>query len=112
MGDVVGSAENELLERDLLPKADILKVAHHGNANGTSRRFLKRVEPALALLPAPLRKNDPWGKPDPELIRRLQNFRIPTFQTGKVGAISVRFDEQTLRSVKIGASPLGESNQN
>mgnify|MGYP000622157668 CR=1 FL=1 len=104
MGDVVGSAENELLNRDLLPEADILKVAHHGNANGTSRRFLKRVEPALALLPAPLRKNDPWGKPDPELIRRLQNFRIPTFQTGKVGTISVRFDRQTLRTVEIDPS--------
>lgn len=112
MGDVVGSAENELLNRDLLPETDILKVAHHGNANGTSRRLLKTVEPGLALLPAPLRKNDPWGKPDPELIRRLQNFRIPTFQTGKVGAISVRFDRQTLRAVEIDPSQRRERENN
>lgn len=101
MGDVHGSAEDNLLEKELVPEADLLKVAHHGNAEGTTRQLLRTVDPSIAVLPAPLRKNDPWGKPDPGLVERLQTFGIPTFQTGKVGRIKVTFDEKAIRTVRI-----------
>lgn len=104
MGDVIGSRVEKLLNRGLVREADILKVAHHGNRTGTSRRFLQTVNPSVAILPAPLRKNDPWGKPDPALIDRLQEFGIPTFQTGKVGAVKVTFDERALRTVQFGST--------
>lgn len=102
MGDVHGPSERKLLENQLVPESDLLKVAHHGNADGTSRRLLETVDPSMAVLPAPLRKNDPWGKPDPALVDRLQEFGVPTFHTGRVGTVDVSFDTEAIRSVRLG----------
>lgn len=102
MGDVIGERERTLLDSKLIPEADLVKIAHHGNSRGTSDDFLETVKPTLAILPAPLRKNDPWGRPDPKLINRLRNFGVPTFHTGRTGIISVALNTSGLRTVRIG----------
>lgn len=104
MGDVTGDREQLLLTENLIPEADILKVAHHGNARGTSEAFLRQVQPRLAIVPAPLRKNDPWGRPDPALIERLRAHGVPIFQTGRTGVVSVNFDTEVIRTVRAGST--------
>jgi competence protein ComEC len=104
MADVIGNAVTDLLDEGLIPEADIVKLAHHGNARGTTNRFLETVRPELAIIPAPLRSNDPWGRPDPELVDRLNVHGIPFFQTGKTGRIRIEFNKQFIESVNLGPS--------
>lgn len=102
MGDVIGDSVENLLDQDLIPPSDVVKIAHHGNARGASDRFFQTVRPRLAIIPAPLRRHDPWGRPDPELLKRLKAHGIPTFQTGKTGRIQVRINQKHITSVSLG----------
>ena len=51
-------------------KETILKVSHHGSANGTGTNFLQRIKPDAALISCG-RKN-PYGHPSKEVLERLQ----------------------------------------
>ena len=50
-GDVECSYEIDLLDRrnEADFKADVLKLTHHGNSNGTSKRLLCAVKPGIAI---------------------------------------------------------------
>ena len=48
-GDIGANVEEDLVERYHL-KADILKVPHHGSKYSSSQKFLKEVQPKLAVI--------------------------------------------------------------
>ena len=75
--------------------ADILKVAHHGSKNSTSREFLQAVTPEIALIPA---NAGSAVLPHPDMLERLAEAGIPAYHTGEWGAltITVRNGEATL----------------
>ena len=103
MGDVIGKSVETLRSHNRLTSVDVVKIAHHGNESGTPGVLLDELDPRVAIITAPLRTNDPWGKPDPELIQRLRNHGITIFHTGKTGTIRLTMNKEGLNSVAIGS---------
>ncbi|MFH0840877.1 MAG: MBL fold metallo-hydrolase [bacterium] len=50
MGDAETEVENELLSSQIDLSAQILKVAHHGSKDATSKEFLEAVQPDFAII--------------------------------------------------------------
>ena len=71
-GDMRGEAERALLASGALVDSDVLKVAHHGSATGTTRAFLRAVSPAAAVIS--VGEDNRFGHPAPEVMQRLREY--------------------------------------
>lgn len=49
-GDMEDEEEAELLDAGLIPKADVLKVGHHGRNDASGKPFIYTVRPQLAII--------------------------------------------------------------
>jgi competence protein ComEC len=85
-GDIEKEAEEEVL--DVLGKVniDILKVAHHGSETSTKSQFLDSISPSIAVISAG--RNNWYGHPHREVIKRLKERNIVIARTDQLGAIS------------------------
>ena len=90
-GDIEKEAEKPILHeyKDNLEilKATILKVAHHGSKTSTTEEFLKAVSPKFALIG--VGKDNKFGHPNDEVIKRLENDGCKIYRTDKMGEISI-----------------------
>lgn len=88
-GDIEEVAEKKILEiyspEEL--KSDILKVPHHGSKTSTSIEFLKAVNPSISLIG--VGKNNKFGHPNSEILRRLEHCGSKIYRTDKMGEISI-----------------------
>lgn len=91
-GDLEGEGEKQVKERmlDFVPKGGItlLKVAHHGSKNSTDEEFLQTVNPRIALISSG--KNNRYGHPHEELLKRLEDCGCLIYQTQESGEVTVR----------------------
>lgn len=71
-GDMRGEAERALLASGAVVDSDVLKVAHHGSATGTTRAFLRAVSPAAAVIS--VGADNRFGHPAPEVAQRLREY--------------------------------------
>lgn len=90
-GDVEGTGEEALI-RELKGRSiediTILKTAHHGSRNATSARFLAQVNPRIAVISCG--RNNRYGHPHEELLKRLEDCRTKIYLTSESGAVAVR----------------------
>lgn len=90
-GDLEGEAEQALSERmQGALRADVLKVGHHGSANGSSEAFLAQVQPKAAVISCG--KRNRYGHPAPEAVRRLEESGSMLFSTAEGGAVQIVSD--------------------
>jgi len=92
-GDIDKAAEKELVDSGCLGPVDVLKVASHGSAYGTSDAFLAATTPTWAIYSAGLRNG--YGHPAPATLVRLRAFRTETLGTDCRGTIVFVVDETT-----------------
>lgn len=92
MGDAGIETEKEIIMEYNLNKVDILKVGHHGSKNSSSKEFIDRIEPSVALISAGF--NNIYGHPHKEVIDNLQF--CDTYLTSIHGSIKITIDEQML----------------
>ena len=89
-GDLNGEQES-LLEPDRgeesMPSVNILKVAHHGSKNSTTKSFLEEFQPQKAIISAG--KNNLYGHPHKETIKKLQKNGADIYGTLWGGAIII-----------------------
>jgi competence protein ComEC len=88
VGDAGAAAEGELLRSARVPRADVLKVGHHGSRGATTPAFLAAVCPRVAVLSCG--RGNRFGHPAPETLRTLADARVPVFRTDL--ASDVRLD--------------------
>jgi competence protein ComEC len=72
------------------PRADLLKVAHHGSATSTTPELLAAVQPRFAVISAGYRNS--FGHPRRPVLERLQQSRARTYRTDTLGAITFLLD--------------------
>ncbi len=81
------------------PRADLLKVGHHGSATSSTPEFLAAVKPRFAVVSVGF--YNPFGHPRPDVMRRYAENDIRTYRTDLVGAVSFFLDGKTVTAVPV-----------
>jgi beta-lactamase superfamily II metal-dependent hydrolase len=90
-GDMESDVELTLLDKNI--EADILKVGHHGSRTSTSIEFLNKVNPQIAVIS--VGKDNTYGHPAPEILKRLEDRNIRTYRTDTGGTVVITTDGNT-----------------
>jgi competence protein ComEC len=72
------------------PKADLLKVGHHGSATSTTPELLESVKPAFAVISVGFRTS--FRLPKADVLQRLQNSGVHVYRTDLNGAVTFYLD--------------------
>jgi competence protein ComEC len=76
------------------PKANLLKVGHHGSATSTTPEILRSVKPSLAVISVGFRNS--FGLPKPDILQRLQDSGVHVYRTDLNGAVTFYLDGHTV----------------
>lgn len=82
-------------------RCTILDAGHHGASNATGEALLDLAQPELVLISCG--KNNRYGHPAPETLKRLEEREIRWYSTAEVGAIQVHVGK---KKVKIETSRI------
>ena len=101
-GDIEEIAENQILKKYknnvLKLNSTILKVAHHGSITSSTTEFLSSVNSKIALIG--VGKNNKFGHPNKEIIKRLKDLEIEIFRTDEDGEIEITINKQGKIKIK------------
>ncbi len=93
-GDMTAAEEKTLMQRDGGLSADVLKVAHHGSGESSSRRFLEAVKPRMAVVSCG--KYNDYGHPHSSTLDRLSEMGTTVYRTDVQGTVTVTTDGETI----------------
>jgi len=96
-------AERELLAEQ--PRADLLKVAHHGSLTSTTPEFLSAVRPSWAMIS--VGAHNRFGHPRREVLERLAQARVATYRTDTAGAVTFFLNGNSVWLARHGGAPSG-----
>ena len=97
-GDIEARAEKEILKTYDI-ECDVLKVPHHGSSTSSSKRFLNATDPTYAIISAGA--GNSYGHPHHEVLERLENDDIRTFNTANDGSITFYVDHNGIKDIKF-----------
>lgn len=89
-GDAEKDIENEILDNNEDISADVLKVGHHGSSTSTSKRFLNKVNPSIAVIS--VGKDNDYNHPNDDTIKRLIENKAIIYRTDKDGTVIISSD--------------------
>ncbi len=92
VGDAHKRIEKFLI--DEAPRADLLKIGHHGSMTSSSPEFLDVVQPRFAVVSAGMYNS--FKHPRPEVMRRFADAHVATYRTDLSGAVSFYLDGRTV----------------
>jgi competence protein ComEC len=78
------------------PRADLLKVAHHGSATSTTAELLAATQPRFAVISAGYHNS--FGHPRRAVLERLHASHVQTYRTDMLGAITFLLDGTSLQA--------------
>ncbi|HEV2960278.1 MAG TPA: DNA internalization-related competence protein ComEC/Rec2 [Candidatus Angelobacter sp.] len=78
------------------PRAELLKVAHHGSSTSTTPELLDAVHPRFAVISAGYHNS--FGHPRQAVLERLQEAHVKTYRTDRLGAITFLLDGTTVEA--------------
>lgn len=90
-GDATIKSEKFLLDNYEIPQIDILKVAHHGSNTSSSKEFINKIKPKIAIISS----GNKYGNPKASVINILKNSKI--YRTDKDGNIMFKIKNNKLK---------------
>ena len=96
-GDAEKTTERELVNQQ--SQADLLKVAHHGSTTSTSLDLLVKVHPRFAVIS--VGRENSYGHPRAEVLRRLGNSAAKTYRTDLDGLVTFYLDGANIRPAAL-----------
>lgn len=93
-GDAEKLSEKEILQKNYDLKADVLKLGHHGSSTSSSKEFLDKVDPKIAV--ASLGKDNDYGHPHKEIIKAMKDRNITFYRTDELGSIVLKSDGKNI----------------
>ena len=85
MGDAEKLSEKEILNKNYDISCDVLKVGHHGSTSSSSKSFLDKVSPKIAIISCG--KNNDYGHPHKETLTELKKRNIQVYRTDIDGSV-------------------------
>jgi competence protein ComEC len=76
------------------PRANLLKIGHHGSATSTTPEILDSVQPSFAVISVGYRTS--FGLPKADVLQRLQNSGVRVYRTDLNGAVTFYLDGQSV----------------
>jgi competence protein ComEC len=98
-GDVEPPAQQAMLSEGVVPRADVLKVPHHGS-RFQEDAFLSAVDARVAVIS--VGEGNPYGHPSPELVDALTDAGMLVARTDTDSSVAVVVDGDDLRVVSLG----------
>ncbi len=89
-GDIDSLTEADLLARGVPLAAEVLKVAHHGSADGSTSAFLEAVGASTAVIS--VGADNSYGHPTQETLMRLASAGCSVHRTDLEGTITIESD--------------------
>ncbi|MDP3244368.1 MAG: MBL fold metallo-hydrolase [bacterium] len=86
MGDASAVVEEKLINKNNDLQADVLKVGHHGSRFSTSKEFLAKIKPRIAVIQ--VGKNS-FGHPAFATLKHLQDAGVKVFRNDKDGDVVI-----------------------
>ncbi|MCI0573117.1 MAG: MBL fold metallo-hydrolase [Myxococcaceae bacterium] len=90
MGDAEKATEKHLLALGAPLKAQVLKVGHHGSKHASTKPFLARVQPEVAVISCG--RGNEYGHPAKETLARLGSAGARVVRTDQVGEVRFTSD--------------------
>ena len=87
-GDRSGFGERMLLRNAQIPEVDVLIAGHHGSKNSVCDELLQAVRPDVVIIS--VGKDNPYGHPAEETLKRLAEFGCEVYRTDLHGTIIYR----------------------
>lgn len=99
-GDAPIATESILVARstDQPIRSTILKLGHHGSRTSSSRAFLQKVSPQVAIISSG--QNNRYGHPHLEVLNVLKSLHIPYLATYDAGNIVYKSDSKMVTRVE------------
>lgn len=99
LGDLEEEVTSIMLRAESLPEhVDVLKVAHHGAANGGTES-LYAMEPDVALIG--VGEDNSYGHPDAKVLSSLAELRTSVYRTDKHGTVVFSLSAQELQAERL-----------
>ena len=96
-GDAEKAEVRTMIKDGRVGHVDLLKVGHHGSANGATKDQMGILSPAVALISCG--KYNRYGHPAPETLAMLESVGAQTFRTDENGAITNLMSPTSIRVV-------------
>ena len=101
-GDAEDQTEHRLLTKDLDLQTRVLKVSHHGSKYASSKDFVDRVKPEVAIVSCGAWNR--YGHPSQAVLDRLKAANVKLYRTDLQGEITIttrgKNDEMTIKTAK------------
>lgn len=95
-GDASEPEEEDLLEQGVVPRADVLKVGHHGSRESSATEFLAAVQPQAAVISCGA--DNSYGHPTAEALARLNVWcGDQIYRTDENGTVQITSDGKQLQ---------------
>lgn len=78
-GDAEKVSEKEMLNKNYDLSCDVLKLGHHGSSSSSSKAFLDKVSPKIAIVSCG--KNNDYGHPHKETLEEMKKRHIQIYRT-------------------------------
>ena len=89
-GDISELTEQDMVNQNLIPDIDVLKVAHHGSKYSSSKSFLNKAKPENSVIS--VGKDNNYGHPTSDTLNRLTSSGSKVWRTDLNGNIVVKSD--------------------
>lgn len=93
-GDIESEIESLLVKEIGNMNADILKVPHHGSNTSSTIHFVNKVNPSIAIIQ--VGKNNNFGHPSKEVLKRYKEKEIMVYRNDKNGAILINIQRDKI----------------
>lgn len=104
-GDIEADVETSLLGDDI--EADVIKVAHHGSSTSSTKKFLSKVSPKMAIIS--VGRDNSYGHPHDAALKNLNSVGAQILRTDELGTIIVEADANENIKVDKKASAIKEN---
>lgn len=94
-GDIEKKIEEQVFDRGLLTRSDVLKVGHHGSRTSSTPDLLNAVHPAFGLISVGFENT--YGHPHPLTLQALRARHTTVYRTDEDGLVRVVSDGRHLR---------------
>ena len=94
-GDIERAAEEELRERIVASRTDVVLVPHHGSRTSSGDEFIAALAPRWAVVPVGYRNR--FGHPAREVLERYARAGVRVLRTDRDGAVHVLLKPGSIR---------------